>query len=160
MERCSIHKLFLLKVRWQNHWRQSTRQTASWNSLWFYKRHKCENQTFVSLISMYRSMPGWKKFWFAKICWNTIIWINAGLGLIVKLHSNQTRVATEKKQMVIFIRMVQKNRERGKFGTQLFSPYLVSFQSNITPLTRQTDMTDILSRMHATCILLYFSLDE
>ena len=54
---------FLLKVRWQNHWRPSTRQTASWNSLWFYKRHKCENQTFVSLISIYRNMPRW----FAKI---------------------------------------------------------------------------------------------
>ena len=58
---------------------------ASWNWFWSYKRHNWKNETFVRHISIYRNMPRWKKFWFAEICWDTIIWMNAELGLTVNL---------------------------------------------------------------------------
>ena len=38
---------------------------------------------FECHISIYRDMTRWKKFWYAKICWDSIIWINAELGLTV-----------------------------------------------------------------------------
>ena len=69
--------LFSLNVRCQNRWRLKTRQTATWNWLWSFKRHNWKNETFVSHISIYRNMPRWKNFWFSEICWDTSIWMDA-----------------------------------------------------------------------------------
>ena len=66
------------------------RTTATRNSICFHKRYTRENQTFVSHISIYRNMPRRKKFWLAVICWHTIIWMNAELGLTVQSCTKQT----------------------------------------------------------------------
>ena len=99
---------FFKKFKWQFLYKiieDRKQDKRPWNSFRFYKRHNWENQSFVSHISIYRNMPVCQNFWFAEIFWDTIIWMNAELGLTVLDRSS---LSFHRNFEIVFIFMIMQ----------------------------------------------------